>query len=213
MGEWFIEFFNKRPVPWNYRRATRAVRSGYKGLHNVVSLVAGCNAEKNAVGRTANADVVRLAAPVGFRRVTQVFDLSPRRFSFGRDRSAAYRIPFLFIERGIVKVYYLQPRKGAGLSLDEFGMVATVIKKYLLETEFYGLPSDVEFVDVSAPEEGVERELRQFNLEKLKLWSARRLEDRLSLIGAALDWAEASGRVEKRRRAARQPDVEMPLFD
>lgn len=213
MGEWFIHFYNRKPVPWNYRLGTRAIRTAHKGLHNLPQLVAGCAAEKNLIGRSANSDAVRLAAPLCFGRETQVFDLSRRRFPFGRDRTAAYRIPFLFIENTVVKVYYLQPRKNAGLTLVEFGMLATIIKKYLLETEFYGLQADVEFVDLSAPEEGAQRQVRRFNLSDLKLWSDKRLEDRLTLISEALDWAGASGRIEKRRRLIAQPEPEMTLFD
>jgi hypothetical protein len=213
MGAWFVEYYNTTAIPWNYRVGTRSVRAAYKGLHSLPALLASCASERNAVGRTANTDVVRLGAPISFGRKTQVVDLSRRRFSFGRDRRAAYRIPFFFIENGVVKAYFLQPRKNAGLNIEELGMVATVIKKYLLDTEFFGLVSDVEFVDLSAPELGAKRQVREFNLEKLKLWSERRLEERLSLIAEALDWAAASGRVEKRRRMAHRPEPDMPLFD
>ena len=190
-----------------------AQRAGYMGLHRLPVLIAGCAAEKNAIGRSANTDIVRLGAPLCFGRKTQVVDLSRKRFAFGRDRKAAYRIPFLFIENGIVKVYYLQPRKSAGLTIEEFGMMATIVKCYLLETEFFGLTTDIEFVDLSAPEEEVERQVRQYNLDTLKLWSDKRLEERLSLIAQALDWAAASGQVEKRRRVMHAPEPEMPLFD
>lgn len=213
MGAWFVDYYNRKPIPWNYRAGTRSVRASYKGLHNLHSLLDGCSKEKNAIGRASNTDIVRLAAPLAFGRTIQVVDLSRRRFPFGRERQAAYRIPFLFIENGIVKIYYLQPRKYAGLNIEEFGMLATIVKRYLLDTEFYGLPSDVEFVDLSAPDEGAPRGVRQFGLSQLKLWSDKRLEDRLSLIAEALDWAAASGRVEKRRRITRQPEVDMPLFD
>jgi hypothetical protein len=213
MGEWFVHYYNTRPVPWNYRPGTRAIRASYRGFHKLPALLAGCTSQENAVGRSANIEIVRLAAPLAFERVIQVFDLSPRRFSFGRDRRTAYRIPFLFVEDGVVKVYFLQPRKGAGLSLEEFGMVATVVKKDLLDTEFFGLKTDVEFVDLSAPEQGGTREVREFNLATLNLWSEKRLADRLSLISEALDWTANSGRVEKRRRPDHRPEPEMPLFD
>jgi len=210
---WFVEFFNKKPVPWNYRQGSRIARAAYKGLHNLPVLLAGVSHIKNKIGQGANAEMLRLAAPLAFERHTQVFDLSPRRFQFGPDRNAAYRIPFLFVEKGVIRVYFLQPRKGAGLDLDDFGMVGTVVKKYLLDVEFYGLKSDVEFVDVSAPEDGNVRLLRRYSLGDLKLWSDKRLADRLTLITQALDWAADSDLVEKRRRIIRRPEPEMPLFD
>lgn len=211
-ADWLIKFYNTDGAPFNYRRSTRITRGAYKGLHRLHLLTAGCEDEKTAIGKMSNRDVVRLAAPFAFERTTQVFELSPRRFHFGQDRSAAYRIPFLFVENGVIHVYYLQPRKGAGLDFDDLCMVATIVKKYLLDTEFFGQRCDIEFVDVSAPE-GTERVARKFKLADMTLWSDKRLADRLTLLSEALDSATSSGRIEKRRRTYRRPEPDMPLFD
>lgn len=210
--EWFVEFYNTHGARFNYRRGSRIVRGAYKGLHSLHLLLAGCEGEKTTVGRISNREVVKLAAPFAFERRTQVFDLAPRRFHFGRTRSAGYRIPFLFVENGIVHVYYLQPRKGANLQFDELCMVATIVKKYLLDQEFFGQRCNIEFVDVGAPE-GEERVARRYGLADLKLWSDERLADRLTMLTEALDLVEASGRVEERRRTGRRPEPDMPLFD
>jgi hypothetical protein len=210
--EWLVEFYNTEGAPFNYRRGTRIVRDAYKGLHRLHVLEAGCAAERTVVGRVSNRDVVRLAAPLAFERTTQVFDLSPRRFHFGQDRSAAYRVPFFFVEHGVIHVYFLQPRKGAGLEFGDLCMVATIVKKYLLDIEFFGQRCNIEFVDVGAPE-GKKRVARRFNLGDMDLWSDERLADRLTLLSEALDAATSSGRIESRRRMYRRPEPEMPLFD
>jgi hypothetical protein len=211
--DWFVDYYNQGGAPFNYRRGTKSVRSAYKGLHKIHLLTAGCASEPTAIGRTANADIVRAAAPFAFGRDTQVFDLSPRKFAFGKDRFAGYRIPFLFVENGIVYVYYLQPRKNAGPDFDELGMVATIVKTYLLDVEFYGLKSDVEFVDAGTlPGEKI-RFPRKYSLSDLKLWSDKRLSNRLTMISEALDIVSGSERVVRRPRAVSRPEPDMPLFD
>jgi len=134
--DWLVEFYNQDAAVFNYRLATRATRAAYKGIHRLHLLTAGCASERSPVGRASNIADVNLAAPFAFGRNTQVFDLSRRLFAFGRDHSAAYRIPFFFVENGIVTAYYLQPRKSAGLDFDELGMVASIIKNIYLKLNF-----------------------------------------------------------------------------
>lgn len=211
--DWFVRYYNRGSAPFNYRRATKAVRVAYKGEHRLHLLSAGCLEEATAIGRTANADVVHCAAPFAFGRETQVIDLSPRRFAFGRDRHAGYRIPFLFVENAIVHVYQLQPRKSAGPDLDEIGMIATIVKKYLLDTEFFGLETNIEFVDVSVPLGGKDRCPQRYSLADLSLWSQKRLTERLTMLSEALDIVSGSDKIVRRPRARPRPDPEMPLFD
>ena len=211
--EWFVDYHEEGGCPWNYRNGTKITKASYKGLHRLDLLLAGCEKEKTKQGRKSNRELVELAAPLAFGRSTQVFDLPARRFHFGRDRNAAYRIPFFFVENGIIKVYFLQPRKNNGPNIDELGMIATIQKRYLLDTEFYGNPVDVEFVSLGSSMEGGPRVLGSYSLEKLKLWSDKRLADRLTAISEALDIIDNEGLVSERRRIWRRPEPEMPIFD
>ncbi len=210
--EWFRnDYYTGPSVNGNYLTGTRCAKASYRGLHNLPQLLAACDKEKQKQGKRSNSEVVELAAPVAFGRSTQVFDLPRRQFAFGRDLYANYRIPFFFVENGIVKLYYLQPRKGSNLTFDELSMVATIYKRYLLDTEFFGQTSDVEFVDVSA-NGGKHRSLHIFSLKDLELWPEKKLSDRLTLISAALDFIRENNLVEPRRRIVRQPPSDLPLF-
>lgn len=210
--EWLTHYYEDDGCPWNYRTGTKSIKAGYRGLHRLDLLLASCAQERTKQGRISNGEIIRLAAPLAFGRSTQVFDLPPRQFAFGRKRRAAYRIPFFFVEDGIVKLYFVQPRKQHGPTFDQLGMVAKIHKKYLLETEFFGQVSDVEYVNLGAEETNGPRLLRSYSLDRLVIWSDKRLEDRLTLIAEALDKIEERGVVQSRRRPAR-PEPEMPLFD
>lgn len=210
--EWLTKYYEDEGCPWNYRTGTKAIRTGYKGLHRVDLLLAACAQERTKQGRISNGEIIRLAAPLAFDRSTQVFDLPPRQFAFGRRRHAAYRIPFFFVEGGVVKLYYVQPRKEHGPTFDQLGMVAKIHKQFLLDTEFFGQVSDVEYVSLGAEEKKGPRVVRFYSLDSLDLWSDKRLADRLTLISEALNRIEERGTVQSRRRPAR-PEPEMPLFD
>ena len=209
---WFLTYYDEGGGPWNYLSGTRSIKSSYRGLHKLDQLVSGCGAEKNKIGRANNEEIVRLAAPVAFERATQVFDLPRRQFPFGRDLYAGYRIPFFFVENKVIKLYFLQPRKGSNLTFDEIGMVATIHKRYLLDTEFFGQKTELEYVDLSADPITKRRQLHRYSLESLELWPNKQLTDRLTVIAEALDYVRSSGIVKPRSRQAPH-STDMPLFD
>lgn len=211
--DWFVAYFNRRAALFNYRCGTRIVRQAYRGLHKMHLLQAGCSTEKTRVGRISNSELVTCAAPFAFGRDTRVFDLSPRKFSFGRDKYSSFRIPFLFVENRMIHAYFLQPTKGAGLSFDEMGMVATIIKRFLLDDEFYGERTAIEAVDIGVPEGETCRVARSYSLSDLPLWTDARLQNRLTMIGRALDLVPHDPRVVQRHHVRPRPDPDMPLFD
>jgi hypothetical protein len=92
-------------------------------------------------------------------------------------------------------------------------MVATIVKKYLLDTEFYGETCDVEFIDLGVPLRSKERVPQRYSLADLPLWSDERLTDRLTVLAEALERLQGSDRIIRRHRVGVRPEPDMPLFD
>jgi hypothetical protein len=196
---------------FNYLRAVKTVRKSYQGLHRLPLLEATPPSEMKRAGFKANQDVISLACPVAFGRSIQVFDLKGRRFPFGRERFASYRIPFFFVENKIVKLYFLQYRKNYILTNDDYSGLFTVHRKFLLDQEFYGLRTDVEYIDCGAVEDGGPRVLRGHTSENLEMWSDERLSDHLRIVASAMD--EIERRALKIQRVRPLRDAELPLFE
>ncbi|MDX8441877.1 hypothetical protein [Mesorhizobium australafricanum] len=196
---------------FNYLDGTKRTRKAYKGLHDLNKLLSATPSKASSVGHQQNMDVVRLAASHAFGRQTAVFDLPARKLSYGDDRFASYRIPFFFVEARMVKVYFLQPRKNTHFTLDQYGLMASVIKKNLLDTEFYGEYCEIEFADVSKKVGDNERTLQVYHLSDLPAWSESDVAEHFRVVTAALKIVEDENLVKEVRRPLR--DRELPLFD
>jgi hypothetical protein len=92
-------------------------------------------------------------------------------------------------------------------------MIGKIHKKYLLDIEFLGEPSNVEYVNLGAGEKKGPRVVCTYSLDTLNIWPEARLADHLTLISEALDKLEERGSVQSRRRRVLRPEPEMPLFD
>lgn len=196
---------------FNYLEATKRVRAAYKGLHDLPMLLSASPTTKSRVGFNQNMDVVRLAAPRSFSRRTSVFDLSPRKLPYGGDRFASYRVPFFFVEDGVVKGLFLQPRMNTRYSDKQYGLLATLLKKHLFDTEFYGETTELEIVDVCKPLGEKKRVVRVLKLADLELWPDAEVAKHFGVVADALRIIEQEKLVTKVRRPLK--DRELPLFD
>ena len=110
-----------------------------------------------------------------------------------------------------MKVYFLQPRKNTHFTDDQFGLMATIIKINLLETEFYGESCEIEIADVSKRVGDDDRSLRVHSLSSLRLWSDADIAEHFRVVTAALKIVEDENLIKKVPKPLR--DRELPLFD
>lgn len=195
---------------FNYLDATKCAKAAYKGLHNLPSLTKSRRLNDGSVGAKSNLEVAQLACPVAFGRKTQLIELSPRSFQYGAGRSASYRVPFLFLEHGVIKLYFLQPRKNTVFAGRSVSMFASIVKKYLLDTEFYDEKVDIEFVEVAERVQKNGRQLKVYNVADVEILDDAAIERHLSIVREALTVIENEKLVTKKRRPLK--DKDLPLF-
>lgn len=206
-----VSFLEPSGGTFNYLDATKRIRHAYNGLSDINLLTSASPSRERKFGHSFNMDVVRLAAPLAFGRKISVFDVSSRKLSYGSGRYASYRIPFFFVENKVVKALFLQPRKNTHFSLENYGLMYSILRSNLMSTEFYSLEMDVEIIDVSRPSDKANRELRIFTSENLALWSPDAINAHFNVVADALVIIEQENLVRKVRRPLR--DRALPLFD
>jgi hypothetical protein len=205
-----VSFLEPIDGGFNYLDATRRVQTAYRGLHSLSGLTASPTGRQSRVGHLPNMDVVKTAAPLAFGRSTRVFHLSARKLPYGDGRLASFRIPFFFAEDGKFFAYFLQPRKNTHFTPKQFGLLATVVKSNLLESEFYGEQFDVELVDVSKPIGAKDRIATIFSFANLELWSDVEVSEHFRVVNEALRIIENEHLVTKARRPLK--DSQLPMF-
>lgn len=195
---------------FNYLDATKRIKVAYNGLHRLDLLTQITQANAAKVGQVYNVQVVKLAAPNAFNRKTKVVEIGPRKFHYGEGRDASYRAPFFFLENGVVKLYYLQPRKNTIFSRGNYELYVSIVKKFLLDTEFFGEHTDVEIVDVSEKAKGQGRTLQTFSMSDFEVWSDAKIASHLNVVLKALEFVERENLISRQRRPLK--DKDLPLF-
>lgn len=206
-----VSFLTPGGGGFNYLDATNAVLAAYRGLHDIRSLTASTPEYAAKFGRSFNVDVIKLTAPIAFGRHTRVFQLSRRKLPYGGGRLASYRIPFFFAEGGVINAYFLQPRKNTHFTPRQFGLLASVIERNLLENEFYGQKYGIEIVDASRKQDEEARSLQRYSLADLPKWSNGDIERHFQMVDQALSVVENEKLITKIRRPLRDPNLN--LFD
>ena len=143
-----IDHVKRKAGGFNYNRSATFTRKAYQGYRNFESLYRQCEGADPSVARINNTKVLKETAPLSTGRKIQTFDFPRRKFKLAPNIEAALGPQFFFTENGIVKLLYIHARNGFRASLKDFAGLAWALKSDVLDEDFFGQPSDIEFIDI-----------------------------------------------------------------
>jgi len=187
---------------FNYDPARRAARALYSGEVPLDAAVHGCLHKGNPLGRRSNAEVVKLIWKAAQGRQLFCHDLSPRQFFIRSDLGISVSPLFYFIEADRIKIYWLQPRRRYGLTYEQMGVLAAIIRLAFVRDDFDA--AGLELFDASVPEGSRERAGATYSFSDLPVLSDSDIKSALTRFVAAYDEicaedVQPSTRKDKRR--------------
>jgi hypothetical protein len=117
---------------------------------------------------------------------------------------------FFFVENSIVKIFWLQPRRGFNPTIEGLGALATILRMtYTHDFDDF----DVELLDLSRPSGAKERALRTFSFGDLPLMPEDEVRLALERFAQAYDLVCSMGVQRPERRPRPDIDSGPRLFD
>lgn len=198
-----LKRYYEKPPQWGYGPARAMSKPVFSGEITMEAAVAGCRRKGNPLGYELNAEVAGLVWEAAQGRSFQCFDLSKRPFSIRRDLRFWVDPLFFFVERGKVKIFWLQPRRGFCPTLEGFGALAVIIRMTFAD-EFDEF--DLELLDLSKPSGSKERLPRTFGFSTLPRLSEDDVRGALARFAQAYDRVSDMG-VQRPERRPRPSDT------
>jgi hypothetical protein len=182
----------------------------FSGEITLSAAITGCLTRGNPLGRKWNAEVAELVWQAAQGRTFKCFDLMKRPFAIRQDLSFLVDPLFFFVESSLVKIFWLQPRRGFNPTVEGLGTLATILRiTYTHDFDDF----DVELLDLSKPSGAKERALRTFSFGNLPLLPEHEVRLALERFARAYDLVCAMGVRRPERRPRPGIDPEPPLFD
>lgn len=201
----------ERPSPvWGYRPAKSAAKPVYSGEISLQAALEGVRKRGNPLGRTANTEVVELIWKTAQGRHFHCHDLKPRPFFIRKDLSILVDPLFFFVERGRVKIFWLQPRRGYAPSLEGMAALAIMVRMTFAD-EFDD--ADLELLDLRVPEDEEKRVARILNFADLPVCSEEVLRNALERFARAYDRICEAGVTRPARKPRPDDRPSGDLFD
>lgn len=206
-----VEYYTRKKGLFSYEPARKIAKPLYSGEIGLPAALEGCLTKGNPRGRKSNAEVVELIWQAAQGRSLLCHDLKKRDFAIRRDLAIAVHAPFYFVENGQVKIYWLQPRRGYGLTQHQMGLLGSIIRMSIATEDFEG--ADIELFDTSIPAGSKTRVPRTFNFADLSVTDAKATIEALRLFAAAYDEVCEMDIPKPAQRDKKRDDRQPPLFD
>lgn len=165
-----VKYLKSPSGGFNYQRAATYSKSAFSGCPVTESFFASCEKDKSSNALIHNGLVLRQIAPLAVGRNVKAFKLPRSKFALSADYHSNLGPQFFFTEDGVVKVAYIHARNNYRAGMKDFAGLGWAIKKRILDDDFFGLPSDVEFMDVD--KSGKVHTVETYNLKRLEPYLA-----------------------------------------
>ena len=173
-----IEYLKRAPGGFNYNRAALFQRKAYQGYRDDEQLYLQCLGDGTKQERIQNARVVKLITPFAVNRSIQVFSLPKRNFSLTKGVDSPMGPSFFLVEAEVVKVFYLHCRNAHRATKEDIEFWAAAQKFEVLDTEFYGLKSDFEILNVGPRDRTGNARVERLSLADLSLPTLEQVKER-----------------------------------
>lgn len=135
--------------PWNYELARKMAPAALAGELPLSALEKACkSARTTEIGRKANFEVLEAIRTHGIGRSIQCYRMADGYLKATKDVTIKIAADFYYVEDGIPKVLWLQPRRSYSLNQPQLGTFCTLLRMTLLRGDF--ADADVEILDLSA---------------------------------------------------------------
>jgi hypothetical protein len=210
-----LEHLKRRPSPWSYEKARTLAPFAFDRAVPLSALKGACDAARmHPAGRTSTWEVIQLVRAAGAGRSLQCHEMKDGRLQIRQDLSIRVAADFYFVEQGRPSVFWLQPRRGFGLTDSELAMFGALVRMTVLRGDFEG--SGMEILDLSAPD-GKARLPRTLNWSDLPEVPEEVVTEGIQRVVSAydaiklmdIDWDAVRGRGKPKDK----PDHQPGLFD
>jgi len=202
-------YYEQQPG-WSYGPARAMAEPVYSGELTLQAATEGCLTRGNRLGRRSNAEVATHIWTAAQGRSFHCHSLPPRPFGIRSDLSILVDPGFFFVERGQIKIFWLQPRRRFSPTTEGLGTLATMIRTLFADDfdEF-----DLELLDLSVPDGEKDRKLRIYNFAALPSLAEDVVTAALQRFAEAYDKVREKGVTRPARRPSRPDDrAGEPLF-